>query len=233
MKVHIKQLKVLAVIPARGGSKGVPRKNVIRIGRIPLIGRTVQAAKSCSSIDDIIVSTDDVEIAKIAKAYGADVIERPAKLAEDTVSSESVMLHACEKWHQLTGKRYELLLLAQNTSPFHDPEDMQRVIDLMQSDNYNSCITVTETYRYLWASNKSGWHMPYQKRANRQKRQPLFEEAGSLYCVRYEMFCRDGNLLPTPVGTILVPKWRAHEIDDLEDVKFADALCEALEQPGH
>lgn len=98
MKVHIKQLKVLAVIPARGSSKGVPRKNIVRIGGIPLIGRTVQAAKSCLSIDDIIVSTDDVEIAKIAKNYGADVIERPAKLAEDDVSSEIIMLHNCEKW---------------------------------------------------------------------------------------------------------------------------------------
>jgi N-acylneuraminate cytidylyltransferase len=233
MKDHIKKLKAIAVIPARGGSKGIPRKNIIRIGGIPLIGRTIQAVKNCSSIDDIIVSTDDVEIAQIAKDYGADVIERPAKLAEDAASSEAAMLHACKKWHQLTGKRYELLLLAQNTSPFHDPGDMQRVIDLMQSDNYNSCITVTKTYRYFWASNKNGWHIPYQKRANRQKRQPWFEEAGSLYCVRYEMFCRDGNLFHSPVGTILVPKWRSHELDDPEDIKLANALCKTFKQSGH
>ena len=217
---------VLAVIPARGGSKGIPRKNLLPIGGVPLIVRTVRAAKACRAIEDVVVTTDDAGIAAAAAAHGATVVDRPALLASDTASSESVVVHAVEVWSGRTRKACDILLLLQNTSPFHDPGDMQAVVDKMKSGVYNSCVTVTPTLRYFWAEGSNGWFMPHQKRGRRQVRQPWFEEAGSIYGVRGTLFQESGgNLFVPPVGVVEVPWWRAFEIDEPEDIPVAEALC--------
>ncbi len=225
-------MSVLAVIPARGGSKGIPRKNVLEIGGVPLIGRTVLAAKACPAIDDVVVSTDDAEIAAAARRFGAHVVDRPAELASDLASSESAIQHACRSWQAASGKTYDLVLLPQNTSPFHDPRDMASVIELAGGGLYRSCISVVETYKYFWFRGESGWRMPHQKRANRQQRGPWHQEAGSLYCTRYGSFCRDGNLFAEPVGTFTIPDWRGFELDDPQDVQVAQALCRVHEPNG-
>ena len=221
------RVRVLAVIPARGGSKGIPRKNLVPIGGIPLIGRTVSSAGSCAMVSDVLVTTDDPEIAAVARAYGATTIDRPRELAGDTASSESALLHAIKYWHDLSGKSYDLVLLPQNTSPFHDPDDMRSVIETVACGDVNSCITVTESYRYYWAKGDTGWRMPYQARAPRQRRTPWYAEAGSLYCVRCDLFCETGNLFAEPVGAVIIPSWRAFEIDEPQDVTMAQVLWEA------
>lgn len=90
-------MSCLAVIPARGGSKGVPRKNVRPLAGKPLIGHTIEAARSAKRIDRVVVSTDDAEIAAVARGFGAEVVIRPAELASDTASSESAVLHALDE----------------------------------------------------------------------------------------------------------------------------------------
>jgi N-acylneuraminate cytidylyltransferase len=222
-------MSALAVILARGGSKGIPRKNLVPIGGVPLLGRSISAAKRCDAINDVVVSTDSPEIAQVARSYGAKVVDRPADLASDQASSESALQHAAETWGRLCGKSCDLLLLVQCTSPFQDPTDMQAVIDVMNTGRYNSCITVTETFRYFWAEGASGWYMPYQKRGRRQERRPWFEEAGSLYCVRYEAFMAGAKLFVPPVGTHAIPWWRSFEIDEPQDIKLAEALCSAFQ----
>lgn len=219
------QTKALAVILARGGSKGIPGKNVIEISGVPLIGRTVGACKRCPDIAVVAVSTNDETIASVARNYGAEIIERPRDLATDSASSEVALLHACKYWQERTGVAHEVLLLAQNTSPFHDPSDMTQVIEKVRSGACNSCITVCQTWRYFWEEGQDGWHMPYQHRANRQNRPPWHMEAGLLYCVRRQLFLDTGNLFAPPVGTVQVPDWRALELDEPEDVKIAEALC--------
>jgi CMP-N-acetylneuraminic acid synthetase len=220
-------MKTLGITLARGGSKGIPGKNIMNIGGVPLIGRTVRAMRQCSAIDDVLVSTDDAAIAAIAREYGAVVIDRPPELAGDDVSSEAALIHACQTHQAQTGEAHDVMLLAQNTSPFHDPADMEAVIDLMRTDRYNSCIAVTETYRYFWQANQAAqWSMPYQKRGNRQKRQPWYEEAGTLYCVRRALFLETGNLFATPTGAHVIPSWRAHELDEPDDVTMANLLLQ-------
>jgi CMP-N-acetylneuraminic acid synthetase len=217
-------MRVLTVILARGGSKGIVRKNVLNIGGTPLIGRTVRACLACERITDVVVSTDDPEIAGIAQEYGASLVERPSEYASDSASSESALQHACKAWEAKTGRIYDLLILAQNTSPFHSPADMSAVIEKMGKGNCNSCITVTETWQYFWAQSTGGWEMPYQKRSTRQNRSPWYAEAGSLYCVRYDEFCQTMNLFPSPVETVVVPAWRAIELDEPEEIIRIQAL---------
>ena len=224
-------MKVLAVILARGGSKGIKRKNVIKIGGVPLIGRTVSTCLACEVISDVVVSTDDVEIATIAREFGAEVVERPAEYATDSSSSESALLHVCETWGIKEGRDYDLLMLAQNTTPFHSELDMTAVVQKMANGNCNSCITVTKTWRYHWAECDNGWEMPNQKRGNRQHRSPWFVEAGSLYCVQYKLFCQTMDLFAPPVEAVEIPELRSIELDEPEDIDKIRALAKLYDIP--
>lgn len=117
--MSIDALAIAAIIPARGGSKGIPRKNLRRVGGIPLIGRAVLAAKGSRWVQQVFVSTEDAEIAVVAQQYGADVIWRPADLATDTASSESVLLHALDEIERKWAKQVDVLVFIQCTSPFY------------------------------------------------------------------------------------------------------------------
>jgi CMP-N-acetylneuraminic acid synthetase len=221
-------MQVLAVILARGGSKGIPRKNLQVVGGVPLVGRSVRVARACPRIQDVVVSTDDVEIADVARHFGADIVERPAELAGDRVSSALALDHALGVWSAQTGRDFDLVLLVQNTSPFQNAAVMAAVVDSLADDHYNSCITVTESYRYFWFPGPSGWTMPHQHRGRRQDRKPWYEEAGSVYGVRVAIFRATGNLFPSPVGAVVVPWWQAFDIDEPEDLRMAEALAQAF-----
>ncbi|MCW3062660.1 MAG: hypothetical protein JWQ02_4481, partial [Capsulimonas sp.] len=114
-------MNVCAIIPARGGSKGLPRKNVTPIAGVPLIARTVNAAKAAALVTRVVVSTDDREIETIARAAGADIITRPASLSTDTSSSESALLHCIETLHSEENYLPVLIVFLQASSPFTLP----------------------------------------------------------------------------------------------------------------
>ena len=225
-------MQALAVIPARGGSKGIPDKNIVPIGGVALIARTVSAVMRCKLVSAVVVSTDSEKIASIARDSGADIVDRPADLAGDKVSSEAAVAHACKVWTEKTGIKYDLILLVQNTNPFHDPGDMEKVINTVRSGEYNSCITAVGTHGYFWVEGSDGFELSFQERARRQDRRLWYEEAGSLYCVRYDSFIADGNLFAPPVGVVEIPSWRGVEIDEPEDIKFAELVCSRYERAG-
>ncbi|TPW94057.1 acylneuraminate cytidylyltransferase family protein, partial [Schumannella luteola] len=109
--------EVVAIIPARGGSRGVPSKNLRRVGGVPLVARAVESALAVAAIDRVVVSTDDPEIAEVARARGADVVDRPAELAGDTASSESAIDHTLETLAE-HGIEVGVVVFIQATSPF-------------------------------------------------------------------------------------------------------------------
>ena len=180
--------KTIAVIPARGGSKGVPRKNLRCVGGIPLVGRTVQAARAAPTIDGVYVSTDDAEIAAVAADYGAAVIERPAALATDEASSEVALLHALD-WLEARGERVDVLAFLQCTSPFTTPDDIDRVVHAVTRDGFDSAFSATATHRFLWRMGPDGtaYGVNHDAGLPRQRRQdcsPEFEETGAVYVMR-------------------------------------------------
>ena len=124
--------ETVAVIPARGGSKGVPRKNVRKVGGIPLIARAITSARAADGIDRVVVSTDDHEIAAVARAWGAEVGTRPAELSGDTASSESALEHAIDELARL-GIEVGILVFLQATSPFIDPADLDAAIERVRA----------------------------------------------------------------------------------------------------
>lgn len=144
-----KEKTFLAVIPARGGSKRLPRKNLLDLAGKPLIAWTIEAAKHSKYIDHFVVSTDDQVISDVSKKYGAEVLTRPAQLATDTASSVYVVLHAIEAQSQ----SYDYVILLQPTSPLRTAEHIDKAIELLFEKSANAVISVCETdHSPLWAN---------------------------------------------------------------------------------
>lgn len=139
----------LAVIPARGGSKRLPRKNLLDLAGKPLIAWTIEAAKNSKYIDLFTVSTDDQELSYVSKKHGAEVLTRPSELATDTASSVDVVLHALNAQNQ----PYDYLILLQPTSPLRTAQHIDEAIELLFDKNANAVISVCETdHSPLWAN---------------------------------------------------------------------------------
>ncbi|MDH3039244.1 N-acylneuraminate cytidylyltransferase [Streptomyces sp. TRM75561] len=148
--------RVLAVIPARGGSKGVPAKNLAPVGGVPLVARAVRECRAARHVTDVVVSTDDAAIAETARQAGADVVLRPADLAGDTATSEAAVLHALDAHEALHGARVDVVLLVQCTSPFLTREDVDGVAAAVAEGGADTAVTVAPFHGFLWREAGAG-----------------------------------------------------------------------------
>lgn len=220
--------EVVAVIPARGGSKGVPRKNLRRVGGVPLVARAIAAARATPSVDRVVVSTDDAEIAAVAEEWGAQVIVRPAALSGDEASSESALLHALDVLAS-SGTEADILVFLQATSPFIDPSDVETAVALVRAESFDCVFSAIETYGFLWSSDASGTahginHDP-AIRPRRQDREPHYLETGAFYVMRTKGFRDAGHRFFGRVGVIEVAERSAIEIDSAEQLHLAGAIA--------
>jgi len=140
-------MATVAIIPARGGSKGVPGKNLSEVGGVPLVVRAIRACQASESIDLVVVSTDDDAIAGLSSAEGARVVDRPAELCGDTSTSESALLHTLDVLRTVDGFCPEITVFVQCTSPFLDPGDIDAAIARIDSGEADSAFAAVETYR--------------------------------------------------------------------------------------
>ncbi|MEV7786409.1 N-acylneuraminate cytidylyltransferase [Streptomyces sp. NPDC088106] len=148
--------RVLAVIPARGGSKGVPAKNLAPVGGVPLVARAVRECRAARNVTDVVVSTDDQAIAAAARQAGAEVVLRPAAIAGDTATSEAAVLHAMESHEALHGARVDVVLLVQCTSPFLLREDVDGVAAAVADGGADTAVTVAPFHGFLWRDEPAG-----------------------------------------------------------------------------
>ena len=148
-----KEKKILAIIPARGGSKGLPRKNIKLLSGKPLIAWTIEQAKKSSYLDKIVVSTDDKEIADISKKYGAEVpFSRPKELATDDAKSIDAIFHALE-WLRQNREVYDIVVMLQPTSPLREAEDIDKAIELLMSKDAEGVVSVCRAeHPPLWSN---------------------------------------------------------------------------------
>ncbi|MDX2544031.1 acylneuraminate cytidylyltransferase [Streptomyces sp. WI04-05B] len=142
--------RVLAVIPARGGSKGVPAKNLLPVGGVPLVARAVRECLAAKLVTDVVVSTDDQAIAAAARQAGAEVVLRPAAIAGDTATSEAAVLHAMDAHETLHGAKVDVVLLVQCTSPFIIREDVDGVVNAVVHNGADSALTVAPFHGFIW-----------------------------------------------------------------------------------
>lgn len=226
-------MSTLVVIPARGGSKGVPGKNLARVGGVPLVARAVRAAVA-AGVGAVVVSTDDDAIAAVAEAAGARVVRRPAELAGDTASSEAALLHALDEHESLAGA-VDVLVMVQCTSPFVTASEIAECVAAIGA-GADSAFTAAPTHGFLWRRDGSGQAVGVNHdratRPRRQDRTPEFLETGAVYAMRADGF-RDRRhrffgrtvLVETDPGRVL-------EIDEPADLERARALAPLLDAPG-
>ncbi|MFC8423713.1 cytidylyltransferase domain-containing protein [Streptomyces sp. NPDC057236] len=148
--------RVLAVIPARGGSKGVPAKNLAPVGGVPLVARAVRECRASRYVTDVVVSTDDRAIADAARQAGAEVVLRPAAIAGDTATSEAAVLHAMDTHEALHGTPVDVVLLVQCTSPFLLREDIDGVAAAITDQGADTAVTVAPFHGFVWRDGTAG-----------------------------------------------------------------------------
>lgn len=221
--------RTVAIIPARGGSKGVPGKNLLPVGGVALVARAVRAAVAVPTIDVVVVTTDDDEIAAVARREGASVIERPAELASDTATSESALRHALEEL-AARGERFDVCVFVQCTSPFIDPTDIAATAGLVAAGDHDSAFTATEHHGFIWRPGALGMEGVNHDAAVRQRRQdraPELLESGAVYAMRVDGFLAADHRFFGRIGAHVVPAWRAIEVDTTEDLELARAIAAA------
>ena len=226
----------VAVIPARGGSKGVPGKNLLRIGGVSLVVRAVQACRAAESIDAVYVSTDDADIARAAADAGSGVICRPAEIAGDTSSSEAALEHALGYLDRIDVSP-GVLVFVQCTSPFIDPGSLDQGVALVRREEAETAFAAVETYEFLWRrSGRSappdlvtGLNHDRSRRPRRQDREPDYRETGAFYVMSVPGFRRHRHRFFGRTAVVPVSPLSAVEIDSLDDVAVASAVAPLLD----
>lgn len=227
-------MRTVAIIPARGGSKQVPQKNLQRVGGVPLAARAVRAALRADGIDLVVVSTDDAEIAAVSVAAGARVIRRPDELAGDTATSESAILHALDELER-TGDVFDVVAFVQATSPFIDADALGRAVSEVCAGRADSMFSAHQTYGFLWRRRESGEadaiNHDAAHRPRRQDREPHYLETGAFYVFRTDGFRASRHRFFGRTLVAEVPEWTAIEIDDEQQLRIARALATQHEPP--
>lgn len=225
----------VAIIPARGGSKGLPGKNLMRLGGVSLVGRAVAAARAARSVGTVIVTTDDEEIARVARAAGAEVVDRPAELAGDAASSESALLHALDERYA-QGDAPPVTLFVQATSPFIDPSDLDAAVARVASHEADSVFAAVESHAFLWRAAGDGAvfgaNHDAAVRRRRQDREPEFRETGAFTAMRTAGFRAARHRFFGRIAPQLVPALHGVDIDTAADLVVAKALVELIDRPA-
>lgn len=228
--------KVLALIPARGGSKGLPGKNIRTLAGKPLIAWSIEQALNNQYIDDVVVSTDCPEIAKIAKQYGALVpFIRPEHLANDTAKSIDVIEHAVQTLRD-QGKNYDILVLLEPTSPLREQKDISKALELLESNKIARSVVsvgIVESQHpgfCVSIHEQTGLIRPYEKQHSTSRRQDLskiYYYDGTIYISYIDALLEKKSFYHENTLAYVVDKYKTYEIDDLCDFTIVDSLMNA------
>jgi len=216
-------LNVIAIIPARGGSKGIPRKNLRPVAGKPMLFYSVAACLNSPCIDKVIVTTDDEEIALFAERFGADVIMRKPSLADDITPLDPVIYNALLEVERLHEKTFDIIVTVQPTSPLIQACDIDKVVDKFIQEDFDTVQTVVDDRHLCWTIQNNKAVPLYEKRVNRQSLPPNYRETGAVIaCTRTQI--GKGSRIGDSVGLVVVPQTRSFDIDNFSDLY----LCEAM-----
>ena len=221
---------LLVVIPARGGSKRVPRKNIALLGGRPLLVYTLELAHAAGVADCTLVSTEDVEIARVARDNGIAVLDRPEALAGDTVSTEAVLLHVLTCGNRDIST-IDWVLTLPPTSPFRSAATLRRCIALAEAapPQIDCLMSVTETRGDFWQRSPTGaWQRLFPDAPRRQQdRQPLYEENSAIYLTRRSALIETESILGRRVEAVPIDPLEGFDINGSEDFLLAEAMIAA------
>ena len=225
--------RVLAVVPARGGSKGVPRKNIRVVGGQPLIGWTLEAARGSKYIDRVVVSTDDAEISDVVEGYGRGIaLRRPAELATDEAGSQGVVLHALDAC-----PGFDLGVLLQPTSPLRTAQHIDACLEQLTNRGVDSCISVSaasESPEWMFRIDEQGRMSPLlepgERAVRRQDAPRLYLPNGAVYAFSIAWFRQAQRFLDPDTLAYVMPGDRSLDIDTEADLAVFEYLASKLQK---
>lgn len=225
---------VFAMIPARGGSKGIPRKNLTDFAGKPLIAHTIEVAVESRSVDRVMVSTEDDEIAEVARRYGAEIpFRRPAELACDTASGDLVSRHWLE-WLGDEGLTPWAVLHLQATSPFRRPQDIDAAVELLSRVEYDCVASICPvgehpSYMYRLVDSRAEPFLDEEALpSHRQQAEPLYRLNGSVFATRFEAALAAGKFHVKPFAAHVMPAERSIDIDTPLDLALAETILSRI-----
>jgi CMP-N-acetylneuraminic acid synthetase/spore coat polysaccharide biosynthesis predicted glycosyltransferase SpsG len=214
----------IVVIPARGGSKGIPRKNLRPVAGKPLIFHSINCALKCPEIHKVIVSTDDDEIALFSKRFGADVQIRPPELADDKTTLDPVIEYAVNEYEKENKCSVDYVVTIQPTSPLVLPTDITRAIEIFRENNCDTVMSVVDDRHLTWGIDERGKARPnYTARVNRQSLPQCFRETGAIIACKRDQL-KNGSRIGEQVELLEMPQNRSFDIDNFSDLY----LCESI-----
>jgi CMP-N,N'-diacetyllegionaminic acid synthase len=219
--------KTLAVIAARGGSKGIPHKNLLDLCGKPLIAWTVEQARAARGVDVVAVSSDSDNILAAAEAAGAVGVRRPEDISGDLASSESAWLHALDATDERMG-RFERVVALQATSPIRESSDIENALATFDREHLDSLLSVCEVEDYFnWRIGQEGpepINYDYRNRRMRQQIEKRYLENGSFYVLVPSLLREQSNRLGGKIGFHVMERHKMFQIDRPEDVKLCAAI---------
>jgi len=219
-------MNIVAIIPARGGSKGIPKKNIINFCGKPLISWTIEEVLGSKLINDIYVSSDADDILEISKNYGAKVVKRPKTIARDNSTSEEALKHAIAFIRKNIKEKIDIIVFCQVTSPLRTSEDIDNAIKCFistQADSLFSAVILESLY--TWRKQKGelmSVSYDYKNRVRRQERPHLYLENGSIYLFKPEVLVKYNNRLGGKISMYIMDHWKSFDIDTIEDIETCE-----------
>lgn len=224
-------LRTVVVIPARGGSKGIPHKNIVDLAGKPLIAYTIQAALKSKNSQRVIVSTDDVKIAEVAKSYGAEVpFLRPAELAKDDTPSLLVIQHAVKYVEENEGHKVDVIVILQPTSPLRSEKYIDEAIEILLRTGADSVVTVCEVKHHpFWSFTAKGDRLyPFSKKgitiSKRQDLPEIYAVNGAVYAVRRNVLFEQNSLRGKDSRKVVMSYEESLDIDNYFDLFIAEMM---------
>lgn len=219
--------KTIAIIPARGGSKGLPNKNIKSFCGKPLLAWSILQAQQAQQIHSVWVSSDSDEILDVAMSYGAGPIKRPLEISGDQASSESAWIHAIEAL-TLKNVPMDLILAMQATSPVRESTDIEQAIEFFQASGYDSLFSSNRVEdHHVWVregEQMKSFNYDFKNRKRRQDMQKKYLENGSFYIFRPELIKKHQNRLAGKIGTYVMEDYKQIQVDTESDFVHAEVI---------
>lgn len=231
------QPRVLGVIPARGGSKRLPRKNILKVGGHPLIAHTIMAAAAATRLTDWLVTSDDDEIIDISKRYGASVpFKRPPELGGDTVRNIDTMIHALNYMEQATGLKYDMIMLLQPTSPIRDPAHIDQAVELLWRSGLPTLASVKGPYKKrdpnLKRIGSGGVLEDYCGGRVGTDWDPFYIYNAAIYAIRRDYLLDERSFVSPRQVPLVMDDLHSVDVDEELDLIFVEACFDYLRRKG-
>jgi YrbI family 3-deoxy-D-manno-octulosonate 8-phosphate phosphatase len=225
------KMEIIAIIPARGGSKGIPRKNLRFIGGMPLIAHTIGHALRSPALSRVVVSTDDEEIAESSRRSGAEIIMRPAEISGDPAPTELALLHVLDTLRERETYEPDLVVLLQATSPVRDKNDIGDAIGTLVREDADSLFSACRVEGFVWRGAEGALqplnYEPQSRPRRQELREETLEENGSIYVFKPEILRSHGSRLGGRIAVHVMPRRSSFQLDAPEDVPLIEAVLSA------